>query len=95
MPPPAAAPAAPPPPVGALLPPRPIVPPPGPLAPLFSAPRPNPVAAPLPRRPSKPGPDLSKLPPSIRDSLAKLAGDPAAEESKPAPPQEPPKRRNR
>ncbi|MFZ1106205.1 MAG: hypothetical protein WAN86_25640, partial [Hyphomicrobiaceae bacterium] len=63
--------------------------------PLFSAPRPNPMAAPLPRRPSKPGPDLSKLPPSIRDSLAKLAGDPAAEESKPAPPQEPPKQRNR
>jgi diguanylate cyclase (GGDEF)-like protein/PAS domain S-box-containing protein len=72
------------------------VPPPGPLAPLFSAPRPNPVAAPLPpRRPTKPGPDLSKLPASVRDSLAKLAGDPAAEEGKPAPPPGSPETRNR
>jgi hypothetical protein len=63
------------------------MPPPGPLAPLFSAPRPNPVAAPLPpHRPSKPGPDLSKLPASIRDSLAKLAGEADADESKPAGP---------
>lgn len=63
---------------------------PGALAPLFSAqPRPNPVAAPLPpRRPSRPGPDLSKLPASIRESLAKLAGDPATEE--PAAPPRPP-----
>jgi diguanylate cyclase (GGDEF)-like protein/PAS domain S-box-containing protein len=93
-PPPAAA-GAPPPPAGASPSPRPVVPPPGPLAPLFSTPRPNPVAAPLPRRPSKPGPDLSKLPASIRDSLAKLAGDSATEESRPSAPQEPPKGRNR
>jgi diguanylate cyclase (GGDEF)-like protein/PAS domain S-box-containing protein len=88
-PPPAAAPKPPPGtrPQPAALPPRPIVPPPGPLAPLFSASRPNPVAAPLPpHRPSKPGPDLSKLPASIRDSLAKLAGDAEADESKPAAP---------
>jgi hypothetical protein len=39
---------------------------------------------------------LSNLPASIRDSLAKLAGDPAAEEGKPAaPPPGPPETRNR
>jgi hypothetical protein len=74
------------------------VPPPGPLAPLFSAPRPNPVATPLPppRRPAKPSPDLSRstLPASVRDSLAKLAGDPAADEGLPAPPA-PPETRKR
>jgi hypothetical protein len=31
-----------------------------------------------------PGPDLSKLPPAIRASLAKLAGDLAPEEEGPA-----------
>jgi diguanylate cyclase (GGDEF)-like protein/PAS domain S-box-containing protein len=95
---PATPPLAAPPPASAPLqpPPRPVVPPPGPLAPLFSAPRPNPMSAPLPpRRPSKPGPDLTKLPASIRESLAKLAGDPAAEESQPAPPPKPPEPRNR
>jgi hypothetical protein len=69
------------------------VPPSGPLAPLFSAPRANPVTTPLPtpRRPAKPSPDLSRstLPASVRDSLAKLAGDPAADESLPAPPASP------
>jgi hypothetical protein len=80
-----------------VVPPRPIVPPPGPLAPLFSAPRPNPMPSPLPipRRPVKPSPDLSRstLPASIRDSLAKLAGDPA-DEGQPAPPP-PPETRKR
>jgi hypothetical protein len=69
------------------MPPRPIVPPPGPLAPLFSAPRPPmPSPLPTPRRPVKPSPDLSKstLPASIRDSLAKLAGD--GDEGQPTPP---------
>jgi hypothetical protein len=42
-----------------------------------------------PRRNGRPGPDLSKLPPAIRESLAKLAGDePAVEDATPpAPPQ--------
>jgi hypothetical protein len=53
------------------------------------------VAAPLsppPSRNGRPaGPDLSKLPAAIRESLAKLAGDPAEEEKKtaPAPPMPP------
>jgi hypothetical protein len=34
----------------------------------------------------KPAPDLSKLPASIRESLAKLAGDPEADDDKPAAP---------
>jgi diguanylate cyclase (GGDEF)-like protein/PAS domain S-box-containing protein len=44
-------------------------------------------APPLPqaRRSAKPAPDLSKLPAAIRESLAKLAGEPAAEDSAKAP----------
>jgi hypothetical protein len=43
----------------------------------------KPPVAPL-RRNGRPGPDLSKLPPAIRESLAKLAGDePAAEDAPP------------
>jgi hypothetical protein len=52
------------------------------------------TAAAPPRRPAKPAPDLSKLPASVRDSLAKLAGDPAAEEDNAAPPA-PPETQNR
>jgi hypothetical protein len=51
------------------------------------------VSAPLPQRNPRQGPDLTKLPASIRESLAKLAGDPADEEGKegkPAPPAAPP-----
>jgi hypothetical protein len=41
-----------------------------------------------PRLGRRPGPDLSKLPASIRESLAKLAGDePAVEDAKPVSPQ--------
>jgi hypothetical protein len=41
-----------------------------------------------PRLGRSPGPDLSKLPASIRESLAKLAGEqPAAEDAAPATPQ--------
>jgi hypothetical protein len=51
------------------------------------------VAAPppQPRRNGRPqGPDLSKLPAAIRESLAKLAGEPAAEEKAPPAPPLPP-----
>jgi EAL domain-containing protein (putative c-di-GMP-specific phosphodiesterase class I) len=54
---------------------------------------PNPVPAPpspQPPRPARPAPDLTKLPPAIRDSLAKLAGDPATEGEKPAGPAQTP-----
>jgi hypothetical protein len=38
------------------------------------------------RRLGRPGPDLSKLPPAIRESLAKLAGEhEAAEDAAPLP----------
>jgi hypothetical protein len=69
--------------------------PPGPLAPPAprpAKPAPKPRLAPLPTRIGRPGPDLSKLPPAIRESLAKLAGDQAVEEEAaplPAPPQPP------
>jgi hypothetical protein len=54
-----------------------------------TAPRPAvaPVTAPPPTsRLARPGPDLSKLPAAIRESLAKLAGDPAEESAKAAAP---------
>jgi diguanylate cyclase (GGDEF)-like protein/PAS domain S-box-containing protein len=71
-----------PPPPAAAVPPRP------PAAPRVAKPSVKAPAAP-PRRNGRPGPDLSKLPPAIRESLAKLAGDePAVEDATPpAPPQ--------
>jgi diguanylate cyclase (GGDEF)-like protein/PAS domain S-box-containing protein len=83
LPPPVAAP----PPAAAVVPPSPApagaVPPRPPAAPSVAKPSVKPPVAPL-RRNGRPGPDLSKLPPAIRESLAKLAGDePAAEDAPP------------
>jgi diguanylate cyclase (GGDEF)-like protein/PAS domain S-box-containing protein len=63
-----------------------------PSAPSPSAPPPPPTPAPATppppaQRPARPPPDLSKLPEAIRESLAKLAGEPASDDSsKPAAP---------
>jgi diguanylate cyclase (GGDEF)-like protein/PAS domain S-box-containing protein len=70
---------------------RPAAPPPAAAAPAQAPqrPAPNPVPAPPPpqaRRTARPAPDLSKLPAAIRESLAKLAGEQAAEGDKPAAP---------
>ena len=66
------------PPAGAM----PPSPPQRPTAPAAAPPTPPPQ----PRRPARPAPDLSKLPAAIRESLAKLAGDPAPEDdAKPKP----------
>jgi diguanylate cyclase (GGDEF)-like protein/PAS domain S-box-containing protein len=82
---PSPAPIGPPPPAPVLPPLAAVVPPPP--APRLARPSAVPARAP-PRLGRGPGPDLSKLPASIRESLAKLAGDePAAEDAKPAPPQ--------
>jgi diguanylate cyclase (GGDEF)-like protein/PAS domain S-box-containing protein len=66
--------------------------PPASTAPRSDRPSPKPRLAPAASRIARPGPDLSKLPPAIRESLAKLAGEQAVEEEAappPAPPQPP------
>jgi diguanylate cyclase (GGDEF)-like protein/PAS domain S-box-containing protein len=84
-------------PAGAGAPPPPIAPPSTtahrpPAAPAATVPQ-RPATSPQPgapapaasqpqaRRSARPAPDLSKLPAAIRESLAKLAGEPAAEDS--------------
>jgi diguanylate cyclase (GGDEF)-like protein len=89
-------------PAAAPAPPRPAMPPPPPGAPSAGPPpAPAPPAAaarspagsppapppPQPRRGARAAPDLSKLPVAIRESLAKLAGEPPADDgTKPAAP---------
>jgi hypothetical protein len=69
-----------------LAPPR--LPPPPPAAPRVA--RPSVVPSPSPAHSNgRAAPDLSKLPPAIRESLAKLAGEPSPTES-PAPTLQPP-----
>jgi diguanylate cyclase (GGDEF)-like protein/PAS domain S-box-containing protein len=53
-------------------------------------PPPSPKPAPSPRKNGRTEPDLSKLPPAIRESLAKLAGEAAPAEDAPAAPGAPP-----
>jgi diguanylate cyclase (GGDEF)-like protein/PAS domain S-box-containing protein len=70
------------------LPQRPAPAPPS-AAPSLAAPRPpvSPAPAEPPAQTRRPAPDLSKLPEAIRESLAKLAGEPASEDGgKPAAP---------
>ncbi len=73
-------------------PPPPAVAPPPPASPRIAQPSVKLPPAPPRRLGGRPGPDLSKLPPAIRESLAKLAGDqPAEEETAPLPlPPQPP-----
>jgi diguanylate cyclase (GGDEF)-like protein/PAS domain S-box-containing protein len=74
----------------AAVPPRPAPPPVrAPAAPRAPA---KPVPPPAPRT-VRPPPDLSKLPAAIRESLAKLAGDPSAEDAPAATPDPAPKKR--